>query len=121
MRFLHHQIDAIARYVSSIGLVVSKSDRNGRSRIITVDVEAIADMLGATEKLWGAPLPYYLHASKNKETATARTLRDAVAAIEAPSRVEQFLLAGYEDGGLISVSGVTLPFQVGAKPANWWH
>jgi hypothetical protein len=32
----------------------------------------------------------------------------------------KFLLAAYQDGGLISVSGLQLSFQKRAEPADWW-
>jgi hypothetical protein len=33
----------------------------------------------------------------------------------------RFLLVAYQDDGIISVSGTTLPFQTSAKQAEWWR
>jgi hypothetical protein len=52
--------------------------------------------------------------------AEALPLKDAVLKIEASPANNHFLVVGYEDGGVISVSGTTLPFQINARPADWW-
>jgi hypothetical protein len=32
----------------------------------------------------------------------------------------RFLVVAYQDGGIISVSGTMLPFQMSAERAEWW-
>ena len=48
-------------------------------------------------------------------------LSAAVEHIEAYASASEFLLVGYADGGLISVSRDLLPFQAGLQQAMWWR
>ena len=120
MRYLHLQVTDVARFVVSAHLVVSKCDRNGKMPPSQVDQSAIAEVLAASEKLWGALLPYYLWVStSHREHPT--TLSEGVVEVEAGSHPEEFLLVGYEDGGVISISNTKLSFQTGARAADWWR
>jgi len=119
MRFLHYHVDHIVRCVTSAGLTVTKCDRTGMTPHAGVDETAISEMLGATEKLWGALLPYFLWVS-NSPKKNALTLKESVGLVEAASESHEFLLVGYEDGGIISVSNTKLPFQGEAQAAEWW-
>jgi hypothetical protein len=96
-----------------------KCDRNKRSQPIPVDASAIEETLRNSETLWGALLPYYLKVANSIETE-ASSLKEAVSKVETSPANNTILLVGYEDGGVISVSGTTLPFQINAKPAQWW-
>lgn len=119
MRNLHNSADELLRYVQSLGLSVIRCDRNKKSLPVAEDTSAIEEMLQRSEKLRGSVLPYYLGVSKSIE-AEALPLKDAVLKIEASPANNHFLVVGYEDGGVISVSGTTLPFQINARPADWW-
>jgi hypothetical protein len=70
--------------------------------------------------LWGAALPYYFIVSKLIEAGTI-SLKEAVANIEASPADDRFLIVAYQDGGLITVSAAALPFQLGARKADWWR
>jgi hypothetical protein len=120
MRYLHIEVGDVVRFVTSANLAVSKCDRNGKIPPTRLDQAAIEEMLNATEKLWGGLLPYYLWVSKSYRER-ASTLREAVAEVQSASNPNEFVLVGYEDGGVISISGAELSFQVGARPANWWY
>lgn len=48
------------------------------------------------------------------------SLSGAVEHVEAYGGPSEFLLVGYPDGGLISVSRRMLPFQEAVPQANWW-
>jgi hypothetical protein len=50
----------------------------------------------------------------------AVSLSGAVEHVEAYGAPTEFVLAGYHDGGLISVSRRMLPFQDGVAEIDWW-
>jgi hypothetical protein len=68
----------------------------------------------------GLSLPYYLRISEAPETE-AISLERAVTKVEAGSIENRFLIVGYQDGGIISISGRMFPFQEHAKRADWWR
>jgi hypothetical protein len=119
MRYLHYEADQICEYVHSRGLVVTKCDFENKSPPIAAGAGAIEEMLKRSETLWGSALPHYFHVCKFVE-AEAPSLKGAVVKIEASTDTDGFLIVGYQDGGLISVSGATLPFQIDARKAEWW-
>jgi hypothetical protein len=86
---------------------------------VVLDVAGIEEMDKRTETLWGTSLPYYLFVSPLIEDKRL-SLQDAVASAESWPSKDRFLLVAYQDGGLISVSGMLLPFQEEARPAEWW-
>ncbi len=107
-------------YASASGLLVIQCDFEAKTPPIPVDAGAIEAMLKRSDTLWGAALPYYLRVSRSAE-ANARSLKEAVEQVEASAEGETFLAVAHHDGGLISVSGVLLPFQVDAKDGAWWR
>ncbi|MFI4999850.1 MAG: hypothetical protein ACHQK9_08220 [Reyranellales bacterium] len=120
MRYLHQSGDEICLYVQSLGLAVTKCHYANRSVGSVTDTSAIQEILKRSETLWGAALPYYLHVSK-AAAAWTMPLKEAVSKIEASSVKEEFLVVAYQDGGIISVSGVVLPFHESARLADWWR
>jgi hypothetical protein len=120
MRYLHTHVGDIVRYVEAAGLAVSKCDRHGITRPSKVSGAAISEMLKATRALWGALLPYYLWVSSSPREH-AVTLEAGIAEVQASADADAFLLVGYEDEGVISISNRKLSFQVGARPADWWQ
>lgn len=114
MRYFHLDAEGMSAYVSASGLVVAQCDFEAKTPPIAVDASAIEAMLKRSETLWGAALPYYLRVSRSAE-ANARSLKEAVEQVEASAEGETFLAVAHHDGGLISVSGVLLPFQVNAE------
>ncbi|HYD05104.1 MAG TPA: hypothetical protein VEC60_05240 [Reyranella sp.] len=119
MRYLHYDAARLCEYISVSGLLVAQCDFESKAPPNAVDVSAIQTMLKRSETLWGTALPYYLWISKSAEGNTA-SLAEAVAQIESSADQEKFLIVAYQDGGLISVSGIRLPFQVDARKADWW-
>ncbi len=119
MRYLHLSTDELCEYVQSLGLTVMRCERSVKSSPVETDVAAIKKVLEISKTLWGAILPYYLSIATSID-AEAPPLEDAVSRVEASPIASRFLVIGYEDGGVISVSGSTLPFQAKAKPAEWW-
>jgi hypothetical protein len=119
MRYLHRSADEICRYVRSGSLAVTKCDYAASSPPIAVNASAIEEMLKRSETLWGLALPYYLCVSEAVETEGI-PLKEAVSKIEASSAKDRFLIVAYQDGGIISVSGIMLPFQEEARIADWW-
>jgi hypothetical protein len=119
MRYLHENSEKICDYVRVRGLVVSKCHSTEASPAVVLDVSAIEAMDKKTETLWGTSLPYYLFVSALVEDKRL-LLRDAVADAESWPSKDRFLLVAYQDGGLISVTGMVLPFQEQARPAEWW-
>jgi hypothetical protein len=120
MRYLHLQVADIAGHITSASLVISKCDRNGQAQPSKVSEAAVAEMLGATEKLWGALLPYYFWVSRSYRERPL-SLKEAVTEIEGASHPDEFLLVGYEDGGVLSISSSKSNFQIGARTAEWWR
>jgi hypothetical protein len=110
----------IVRHVASAGLAVSKCDRHGVTRSAQVSEVAISEMLEESRELWGALLPYYLWVSSSHR-ARAVTLAVSIAEIQAAALADAFLLVGYEDEGVVSVSNSKLSFQAGVQPADWWQ
>jgi hypothetical protein len=119
MRCLHYEADQICKYVHSLGLVVTKCDFENKFPPIAAGTGAIEEMLKRSGTLWGLALPDYFYISKAFE-AEAPTLKEAVLKIEASADADGFLIVAYQDAGLISVSGALLPFQIGARNAEWW-
>jgi hypothetical protein len=73
-----------------------------------------------TPELAGTVLRNYFHINAPHST-TPVSLNGAVEHVEAYGKPDEFLLVGYPDGGLISVSRQKLPFQENAAPADhWW-
>jgi hypothetical protein len=67
----------------------------------------------------GTVLRHYFHVNS---TATGRPLSlvEAVEQVEAAGAEDEFVLAGYPEGGLISVSRRLLGFQRGLAAIDWW-
>lgn len=119
MRYLHQEAEQICAYVRSRGLTVKKYDNTSPSSSSAIDVSIVEEVLKTSETLWGGSLPYYLRISK-VDAGDLVTLKEGVSKVEASSSHDEFILVAYPDGGLISVSGVVLPFRKGAPSANWW-
>jgi hypothetical protein len=120
MRYFHNDAARICAYISASGLSVARCDFEAKTPSIVVGAYAVPSMLQRSETLWGAALPYYLRISRSAE-ADARSLKKAVELIEGSAEEENFLAVAHHDGGLISVSGVLLPFQVDVEKADWWR
>jgi hypothetical protein len=120
MRYLHQSADEVCAYVQSLALSVTQRHYADRLPGGVAAAGDIAEMAKRSETLWGAALPYYFHVSK---TADVRPLplKEAVPKIEASSMTNEFLVVAYQDGGIISVSGVLLAFQEHARTAEWWR
>lgn len=119
MRYLHRQVGAICQYLESIGISVMRCSYDGSSPPSVAAPGAIEDMLKQSHTLWGLRLPYFLSVAKSIETETL-PLQEAVLRVEA-SRSDKFLIVAYQDDGIISISGTTLPFQEQAERAEWWR
>jgi hypothetical protein len=120
MRYLHQSADSICAYIRSRGLRGAKCDFEKALPMSAMDVDAIRDMLERANTLWGAALPFYVLVSRTVE-ADPPSLDEAVSRIEASPDDERFLIVAYQDGGLITVTGKHLPFQVNARKADWWR
>jgi hypothetical protein len=119
MRYFHLDAGPICAYVRSRAFVVAACDVEQKSSPTVVGADEIEQMLTRSQAIWGAALPYYLLVSRSA-ARKALSLKDAVADIESSAQSESFLLVAHHDGGLVSVSGVLLPFQADAKAARWW-
>lgn len=119
MRYLHYEAQPIRDYMQSRHLVVTKCDFENKHPPIEDHLNSIEEMLKRSETLWGAALPYFCYISGSFE-ANAPSLAKAVPQVEATSDADRFLIVAYQDAGLISISGVELPFQKGARDGKWW-
>jgi hypothetical protein len=120
MRYLHQEVDEICKYILASGLCVIVCSNDGTAVPSVASTDAITEMLKASNSLWGQVLNYYLRVAKLTE-AKCLPLREAVDGVEKDSGLADFLIVAYQDGGLISVSALQLPFQNLAKPAQWWR
>jgi len=120
MRYLHNNVLDIIDYVHSKDLTIESYSYDGSLMITDPGPNLIGDMLKKSETLWGSNLPYYLRVLTPGKSA-ALSLKEAVARIEGRPLSDDFLLVAYQDGGLISISGEVLPFQRGARAAQWWR
>jgi hypothetical protein len=119
MRYLHHEAQKIVRYVQEHQLHVFRCTFDGNAVSVEASANIIDEMCKASETLWGTRLPYYAIASRSSQIEEMN-LETAVLKIESEPRPDKFVVVAYQDGGLISVSGVELPFQIGADAAAWW-
>lgn len=120
MRYLHNNADELVSYIQTHDLAVTKCDCSGVLGTSPADTGAIEDMLSKSNTLYGSLLPYYFVVSGSTKNE-ASPLKDAVSNIETSLTNDSFLVAAYEDGGILSVSSKTLPFQITARPADWWR
>jgi hypothetical protein len=120
MRYIHHTADNIREYIENNNLGVVKRSCDGKPPLEIVAPSVIGDMLEQSHTLWGLALPYFVSVSKKME-AELVTLAEAVMSVEAAAApAVRFLVVAYQDGGIISVSGTMLPFQMSAERAEWW-
>jgi hypothetical protein len=70
--------------------------------------------------LWGLAPKRFIYVN-DRPPPTGLTLREAVRLAERKGAGTEFVLAGYQDGGLISVSHDKQAFQTDAQPADWWR
>ena len=119
MRYIHQQADDIIAYIKVAGLELAKCSNNGASAPELAELRSVEDMFARSRTLWGLALPYYISAD-SRSNGKALPLQEAVTQVEAGTARDKFLLVAYQDGGLISVSAVSLPFQEKASRADWW-
>jgi hypothetical protein len=121
MRYIHHGADDIREYIKNNRLWVVKRNCDGKPPLEVATPSAIDEMLEKSHPLWGLALPYFISVSKTIESDLV-TLAGAVRSVEVAATSDvRFLLVAYQDDGIISVSGTTLPFQTSAKQAEWWR
>ncbi len=120
MRYIHEEVDDICSYVSGSGLKVFACGYDGLSAPQERPQNVIAELLRRSETLWGTRLDYYLSISR-KSDPPRLSLHQAVGEVESSHVYDWFLLAAYQDGGAISISGVMFPFQQQAPNADWWQ
>jgi len=70
--------------------------------------------------LWGLMPKTFVYVGI-REPQGNLTLHKAIQDAEYAGNDASFLLVGYQDGGLISVSNRKLAFQAEAQPADWWQ
>ncbi len=119
MRYLHYEPGKIRDYISENCLRVWKCSFDGSSSPIEAQPDLIVEMFGASQTLWGRRLPYYAVASESSDVERV-TLEQVVSEVESLKSSGKFVVAAYEDGGLITASGVVLSFQIDARQADWW-
>jgi hypothetical protein len=120
MRYLHKDVVNIRKFVESKQLKIRACTYEGHLTSDKPELDPISEMLRATDKLWGRRLSYFLDVSSSTDQAVL-PLKEAVLRVEAAVVSDDFLLVGYQDGGIISISGKILPFQTDAKVAEWWR
>jgi hypothetical protein len=120
VRFIHNEARQISEYVELTGVRVALCHSDGAGSPMQERTSAIEAILRESHVLWGLSLPYYLSVSTSV-LSPAAPLNEAVAKVEAAHSSKEFLVVAHQDGGIISVSGMELPFQKDAEPADWWR
>lgn len=120
MRFFHKECNAIVVWVKTRNLKVAKVDCDGLTGSIIVSESEIEEMLRQSNELWGAALPYYLKVA-DTFTEGALSLSNATELVESGVEKASFLIAAYQDGGLITISNAQFEFQKQARAADWWR
>jgi hypothetical protein len=120
MRNLHRDISDILEYVRSSGLTCELEDVGGVAQPTKIGLDGVEDYFDATFSYHGdTPRKYLRFLSANSSLATH--VKTAVREIEAGSVPGGFLLIGYEDGGVISISANELSFQSSEYDADRWY
>lgn len=116
MRYLHLEIGDLLRYLEEQELVLTEIGIS-EPWISPIGAETLRKYMAATNVLWGEFPSSFIIA--DDRASTLITMKEAVQASETNGR-PKCVLIGYNDGGLISVSRETLPFQQGLAQADWW-
>jgi hypothetical protein len=90
-----------------------------RPRPGTVDEIETTFRRAANPELAGTVLLEYFHVNA-PPSERAVSMAAAIEHVEAYGGPTEFLIVGYPDGGVISVSRYVLPFQEGSHEATWW-
>jgi hypothetical protein len=119
IRRLEWELNPVVKDAFSIFALKPKLRPAAAPRAATLD--DVAQLFERTRTIpGGAHAPWeYFHVNA-PPSDRAVSLRAAVEHVEAFGGPAEFLIAGYHDGGLISVSRLHLPFQDDAKEARWW-
>lgn len=116
MKYLHASIDDLVDHLKRYCLVLTEIGIS-EPWISEIGIETLHRYHAASDKLWGdAPSSFVI---AGDDVSQHTQLKRAVAEIEG-TETGSFILVGYHDGGTISVSHRTLPFQQNARPADWW-
>lgn len=118
MRFLHRDIAPVEAHIRECGLRLWLVDIFGKVSI-SKNADFLAEYFEGTKGTAGYDLEYYIVAGP-KPSPDVYTVTGAVMWAEKRGGADIFILAGYENGGVISVSQQILPFQQGANDASWW-
>jgi hypothetical protein len=120
MLFLHRDIELIEDYIASHRLRMAISDLLGTSSK-PATMEEVRQYFRETYEYQGEPAKAYILVAQHDNSDVALPLRQAAKEVEMQGGQEVFLLVGYEDGGVISISAALLPFQAHAPSAEWWR
>ncbi|PKR89713.1 hypothetical protein CXZ10_07385 [Pleomorphomonas diazotrophica] len=119
MRYIHHDVTAICDFIAGNNLNIIRlppAEQNSSEIFRTANVE---DMLEKSHKLWGTNLDYFFIVTDG-DLDNNMDIKKAIEYTES-GKIRGFLLAAYQDGGIISVSNKVYPFQEGAEMAAWWY
>jgi hypothetical protein len=116
--FFHKEIDAIVAYIASegIGLCLVHVDGSVPELKPALFVHRYFE---ETHSYWGAYPESFLITDEDLSSQKI-DIHTAYDLVQRSSSEKFFMLVGYNDGGLFSVTTQILPFQTGAEDASGW-
>jgi hypothetical protein len=119
MRYYHKDVAQIAQFIEDNNLNLFHPDSEGKEVPRPVNLISLEDYLRNTQQLWGSfPETYFIvtHESRCSPISVDEAMKQA----EAQASSIAFVLVGYNDGGVVSISNRKLPFQDQTHAlANW--
>jgi len=119
MRFLHKEFDSIVRFIDAHSLNTFVLDTEGAKAPRKVGARFLLNYGIATQQYNGAAPTDYIVVTEAASVESKKAL-DAIREKETENRALSFILIGYNDGGVLSISSRYLPFHDEAQRADWW-
>lgn len=118
MMTLHTDVEKVCEYLVRKDMTLWKSPIDGGESPVASRADDVRNFSRESDLLWGAAHAFYLVSDKG---LAKLSLRSAAAEIKSRNAPDEFLLAAYQDGGLICISGQPVSFQRGEPEAEWWE
>ena len=118
MMTLHTDVEKLCAYLVRKNIMLWKSPIDGAESHVASRSDDVREFLRESDLLWGAAHAFYLASDRG---LAKLSLRIAAAEIRSRNAPDEFLLAAYQDGGLICISGQPLSFHRGEPEADWWE
>ncbi len=122
MRFWHQDdVEPLATFIAEGQYDLWRLDRRGKS-IAPANLDYLRSCFAEGLRqgaVGGFDDSHYLNVTRVRDSQM-QNLKHDVAWVEARGGTDNFIVIGYHDGGIITISQEKLPFQQGAAGADWW-